>query len=237
MALVLGALTNCVVAWVHAYRNAWLSVWPAPPQRSAYGSTDCYEMWQVEACVHNGALRIASHWQDPDASVSGSYWSDYLAPDPVKMIPKWARFAIPNCASHNSMYHVIGVASGWPFLSMWGGETQCAPPFDAPHRTSHFAIALSSAAPRLPGQPISFPAPHSRLVPLAPIWPGFLWNTFLYTGILLAIASALYAPFAIRRHHRMKSARCLTCGYPIGASTCCTECGAPLATPGNPSVA
>lgn len=63
-----------------------------------------------------------------------------------------------------------------------------------------------------------------RLIPLTPVWPGFLINTFLYAAI---VAVLFIAPKRIRRAVRRRRGRCVACGYdrrgnPSGA---CPECG------------
>lgn len=63
------------------------------------------------------------------------------------------------------------------------------------------------------------------LLPLDPLWPGFLINTLLYAGLLwLGIASLEWH----RRFRRMRRGLCPACAYPIGKSLVCTECGAAL---------
>jgi hypothetical protein len=66
---------------------------------------------------------------------------------------------------------------------------------------------------------------EGRAVPLLPCWPGFAINTLLYAALLWLL---LFAPFALRRAIRRRRNRCEHCGYPRGASTVCSECGATL---------
>ncbi len=62
-----------------------------------------------------------------------------------------------------------------------------------------------------------FPAYSS----LRPIWPGLAVNTLFY-------AALLWLPFAVRQWIRMWRGLCPRCGYPMGESDLCTECGKPL---------
>jgi hypothetical protein len=65
-----------------------------------------------------------------------------------------------------------------------------------------------------------------RLLPYAPMWPGFAINTLFYAGTLWLLFAA---PFALRRRRRIKRGLCPKCAYPIGrggTSDVCTECGA-----------
>ena len=67
-----------------------------------------------------------------------------------------------------------------------------------------------------------------RILPLRPIWQGFVINTLFYAVILWGLYAA---PFALRRCFRIKRGLCPACAYPIGESAICTECGEPVPTP------
>ncbi len=58
-------------------------------------------------------------------------------------------------------------------------------------------------------------------LPLRPIWPAFAVNTLFY-------AALLWSPFALRRIIRVKRGLCPACGYPMGESAVCSECGKAL---------
>ena len=60
------------------------------------------------------------------------------------------------------------------------------------------------------------------VLPVRPVWPGFAVNTLCYAallGIVLAI------PGMVRTAVRRRRGQCIHCGYPIGVSEVCTECG------------
>jgi len=59
--------------------------------------------------------------------------------------------------------------------------------------------------------------------PTHPLWPGFAINTLFYAGVLWMLCCG---PFALRRMIHRRRGRCAQCGYPIGQSPVCTECGA-----------
>ncbi len=72
----------------------------------------------------------------------------------------------------------------------------------------------------------------SRLIPVGIVWPAFLVNTVTFAALVLLVVA--FARWMIR-FSRSQRARCGSCGYPVGASECCTECGAsvsPLAHSG-----
>jgi hypothetical protein len=59
-------------------------------------------------------------------------------------------------------------------------------------------------------------------VPTKPVWMGFVTNTVLYAGVLWV---GLTFSGSWRRRHRIKRGLCPACGYPVGDSAVCTECG------------
>ena len=64
-----------------------------------------------------------------------------------------------------------------------------------------------------------------RVLPLRPIWPGFAVNTILYAAFLWLL---FCGPFVLRRFIRVRRGLCLACGYPMGKSSVCSECGEAL---------
>ncbi len=63
-------------------------------------------------------------------------------------------------------------------------------------------------------------------LPTRIIWPGFAINMLFYAVILWMLFAV---PFALRRWWRIKRGLCPACGYRVGVSDVCTECGAPHA--------
>lgn len=60
--------------------------------------------------------------------------------------------------------------------------------------------------------------------PVDPLWAGFIVNCLFYTAVVWA---ALSGPLLIKRWLRRRRGLCPACGYPVGASPVCTECGLP----------
>ncbi len=61
-----------------------------------------------------------------------------------------------------------------------------------------------------------------RMLPWRPLWPGLAVGIAFWT---LITALLWLGPVGIIRLVRWRRWRCTACGYPIGASTVCTECG------------
>ncbi len=64
-----------------------------------------------------------------------------------------------------------------------------------------------------------------RPLPLGPIWLGFAVNTLFYAAVLWLL---ICGPFALRRLIRVRRGLCPGCGYLVGESDVCTECGMAL---------
>ena len=114
--------------------------------------------------------------------------------------------------SSTDLGHVYGggiVSAGWPL------------------RTLHGAVLIGPAGREDYVHALLLPAGSSdrKLLPLHPLWLGTITNTFLYAGILWFCARRIAAG---RRVARLRRGLCPGCGYPIGESPTCSECGGAL---------
>ena len=134
--------------------------------------------------------------------------------------------------------------SGWPVSAVKGSVKW---PVRMSKQTSHYlgvettGSTIASDPPQyqalvklpFPGPPDPLPPEISvqdanRYLPLKPVWEGFALNTAFYATILWLL---IPGPFVLRRFIRMKRGRCVKCGYPMGGSGVCSECGAALPSP------
>jgi hypothetical protein len=116
----------------------------------------------------------------------------------------------------------LRVAAGWPARSLrgWGpASAWLEPKMGSRIATTRQGEGAIVKVRRFGGQDIIY------LLPWKPIWPGFAINTLFYATMLWALCAV---PLALRRRGRMKRGLCPACGYPIGASELCTECGKPV---------
>ena len=101
--------------------------------------------------------------------------------------------------------------SGWPLLSLHGAIcTDAAGPHPNP---PHTLIRLGGGG-------------IFCLLPVVPLWPGFIVNTLFYALILWLL---IPGPFILRRHIRVKRGCCPKCGYDLRGAPSggggCPECG------------
>jgi len=98
---------------------------------------------------------------------------------------------------------------GWPFLAMHGSETTV------------IGMENMADARHIPllGRPNRIFGPF---LPVGFLLPGFIANTMLYALVALSL---IQLPGHVRTVRRRRRGQCTVCGYPIGTSATCTECG------------
>ena len=141
-----------------------------------------------------------------------------LRTHPELLMPHWADLPLLESDWRLAVKRRRFDGRGWPLISLWC-ELPTHELSPRPHE-GRGAIQLLDSPWRLGTQ--SYP----RAVPLLPVWPGFAVNTAFYAAVLWLP----FGPFALRRFIRRKRGQCLRCGYPMGMSSVCTECGRELAT-------
>jgi hypothetical protein len=111
------------------------------------------------------------------------------------------------------------VASGWPCRALQG-ELRWTEIRNLRGRASQFKYHAHNGIliERRTNQ-------RPRIVPLRPIWLGLLLNTLVFA------LSAYALVFCVRGIHRVVirsvlPGHCTICGYPVGTSDRCSECGA-----------
>ena len=232
--LLLGAIVNVAVAWGCA---AWIQLQNgAPTKRDVFSDTpgsSKFSAYVAYRLSRSGAHRVTVY------KGAGTGRSPIATHGLEELIPAWGRdfLHIPELQdgySDQRSYDPLEWggravdARGWPSLALWGGIGD--PDDSRKNGTVRYAMMrgwrVHGAVP-LGDFPTAPPFGRSyvslRLLPLAPIWPGFAINTVFYAVVLWLLFAA---PFALRRWRRIKRGLCAKCAYPVGTSDKCTECGA-----------
>jgi len=150
----------------------------------------------------------------------------YVSAHPSELIPSWGRnYWFDPGYSEQSSHRVrqtmrIIDAWGWPFRALCGGyETPESgvriPPNFQPKR--HWAIVTPHWRNGMPRAEMGL-----LVLPLHPLWMGFAGNAALY-GLVATLL--VWSPRALFRWWRASPGTCAGCGYPMGVSPNCTECG------------
>jgi hypothetical protein len=115
------------------------------------------------------------------------------------------------------------VELGWPMRSMeWMGS------FDDDLQTRGGKVprfrARVAEGIAIGGKILFVMRYEKRRLPLMPLWPGFAGSTLVYGVFSFAGLTTLAA---LRRMRRRTRGLCVPCGYPLGESARCSECGTP----------
>lgn len=129
--------------------------------------------------------------------------------------PRWAWTPSPG----ERIQHFLTISAGWPW------ESVGAIAWTQDHlREEHVCRSYAHLEWGICYPGILVQRTSSAILPLAPIWPAFIANSFLYG---LVLSSPLTAT-TLRRRLRVKRGKCARCAYPLGAledAECCPECG------------
>jgi hypothetical protein len=155
----------------------------------------------------------------PDEEGSLPEWCD-----PIDLVPSRDQGVMPA----NSVAELHLVATGWPVRCL-AGEAEFRGPWSW--------NAVSPILRRRDGL-AWFPSGSTNdafyaatfIVPLRPIWSGLVIDVLVWCGLIAAVPVAWtqvrrIAPWVSRSHRRATRGQCFACGYPLGGSERCPECG------------
>ncbi len=216
LSVLMGALTTVVIAWGCAL---WSPLQWAPLTRgfSHAGSP----RWMVTMRASIGATQIQL---DPNSSRNHEV---------AMTLPLWSEVPDPVAASQGMSWWIddqMISASGWPRGALkWSATGYFSKPGNRWNEPGTFATPVVSKirdgwAVRTPRQTLTNGA-MDGILPLTPIWSGFLFNTTVFALIWCVLISWLAARTRIRR---IAKGRCACCTYSLQglAELRCPECGA-----------
>ncbi len=118
--------------------------------------------------------------------------------------------------------------AGWPARAALVGRVSSPSSGDPSYRWGipiPVKVRLALEYPRGSAQPIVKTV--TGVLPLRPVWRGFLLNTAFYALAFILPAGMWWS---LRRFIRVKRSLCPACAYPVGESGVCSECGYSVAT-------
>ena len=219
--LLLGAVVNVGVAWTLAatVRTEGLDDWEGLGWIACEPSSP-YRGWTTMSLVGLGSSRVVTEAYSRD--VMGTIFPPVsLRPDEV--IPFWAAALHKpplNFAPAETNRKVrVHDARGWPSLALWSSyDATCDPAIQWRILGGANGIWIDRA-----NLVSNRESDEQRLLPLRPIWSGFIINTLFYAALVWL---AVPGPLSLRWLLRARRGLCMKCAYPIGAGEVCTECGA-----------
>jgi len=220
--VILGAITTVAIAWgCAAFVDPYTAIQPNPRKSGGEAGNEIHSGWLVGVSQAFGARRIRSEWVDKSVHPSLIFPETYFGPA-EPFIPDWAPFLLPTVDAPDELRHLrVADGRGWPFLAMFSQmalDDNRGRKLKAPTITNGIVINKSA---------LTLPSPEStvRVLPLAIIWPGFLFNTALFA---LLWFGTLKLTSAYRKTSRSRKGLCIMCKYDLRGSqhTKCPECGA-----------
>jgi len=217
--VLLGAgvfVTVCTVVAIALSVN----VFGAPPV-FARSTVDEVE-WSVSRHDGFGAARIISSRRVlEERAVATS------AGPPEAIVPAWLDLDAPFLAGETLSRTDAVDLRGWPWPAAWCRVvhmqfTSSGPPVRL-GMAGGIKVTNAQWADPWTSTPLMY---RERIVPLRPIWSGLALNSIVFS-IAFAITAALF--FELRRRCRLRSGRCVACGYRVRDQPRCPECGRPAA--------
>lgn len=254
--LFLGGLVNVAVAWSCAY-----FVGTAVVEYDHYQVQGSWNIKneQYRGTVWSSSGVGSRSWYLP--LNNPYYEEDWVTTDGSDVFPRWSRlssrpprpkellpFTTPEPVYYD--YTWLEQAHGWPLLTAhcdWKSTSaNLAPRMSISYlflRKDELRGGIDLRMNRISKSSLSllFRPPDDRegwyfnhsverdiVLPFHPIWSGLIINTLFYAVLIWGVVSG---PGAARRAFRQRRNRCPACGYPIGTSIICTECGHQLVRP------
>ena len=226
--LVAGAVVNVAVAWGSATWSALKLV----SRPLVDEPTEAEQRWWQQVLPAGAAPKATAVWRSSGFGCDSLLILGDRSGEAVFRDDASGQVTF-NASVIAKMDRTTTVRSGWPWRSVAGERWDLGISLATPipmlgHKVTTWRDADVETAAVSFDRPAWFGGSSFRLLPFRPIWSGFGVNTVFYAAIL-------WLPFALRRLIRRRRGLCPACGYPMGESATCTECGKAL--PGRAEVA
>ncbi len=209
--ILLGLVANLLVAWGFAMLvDVCLGV-----QSSGFAvQAKSNSLWEVSRFERLGSLRVASM---RSAGLTGgeTSWGN----PPETLLSPWTELEVPtqSFSISASPYEYRWVeARGWPrhALQCNGGVDYIS---GSPRAFINSGIRIG------PGWAGTGPFARDRILPIRPVWGGFITNTLTYACGAFLLLVGIRRTRSIRRYRRL---RCVACAHQlVEGQIACPECG------------
>lgn len=224
--LWLGVFASLAHTWVVAndvnrYGPGWLpyfssGYWIGKPRTTTgwmiVESSPDGRKWSVLG-VRNGNHRIYQVRHEVNYRGYTGVERDYKP----EFVPSWTRVApFPSIEEMKSYTSIIEQMNGWPFLA-WRGEAK----FDRRGLGAKYTWCFPSN-PKAGSTAWEF----LELLPYEPVFPGVLYNSIFFGGVLFVFVRILkHTRRRIVLFVRSRRHQCTNCKYNITGLSTCPECG------------
>jgi len=181
------------------------------------GGWDVIDYWVVSSWSALGLRQIAYTPTSSDPPLLSGDDVEERRPS----VPRWAPWPNRQPAQYSDEPTLIYVAAGWPLKCVsakcfdygrWPGAVRSKQKVNTPPAWTN-AIAVRDRGG------VAF---RVQVLPYGPIWSGLGANVVFYAILLWLL---FLGPVVLVRRLRLRRHRCPSCGYPVGVSEVCTECG------------
>jgi hypothetical protein len=237
--VLLGAGTTLVVAWGSAILfNPHIAPTPAtPPSESthrAFGTLAMidapYVLWFINVKETATMTLYESYWIDPTVpKVREARFDTFPDDSPKSSLPGWARSLVPPTPPMSGSDHHVRLVDGrgWPWRAMH--SLRSCDKVNGAWTPSRRRKCMELPSGAIYNTRWLSELTSERSVPMGICWLGFAGNTLVFGLIYLAPMLLMMTFRSMRGIWRRKHKRCGNCGFPIGVSPVCTECGADVA--------
>ena len=133
--------------------------------------------------------------------------------------PAWMREGLYTITERR--YGLPWRSMSWLESSVYGdSQLMSDPNSPAQHQPNFPLLARGVTVPKW--SPDRF---YGRVLPLRPMFPGFLYSSLVHGAFVWVV---LYALGILRRDRRVRRGLCVNCAYPADDFTICPECGTPM---------
>jgi len=211
--LLLGAATSIAIAWAAML----IEVDQAAEQYAAYDEDQDGWVALVERSPGRTAI---SGTKAVAPGMASRTLQNFGWPDPGPA-PSWSML---NRNEASSFVRIHEAASGWPMLCLKytrvAENLRWVEEWDLKNRGALAGLA--------PWHADSMDPAEARCLPLLPMFPGMVVDTFLYALVWLSACAIVYAYTRWRAATRRRAHLCARCGYELEPSSSdrCPECGA-----------
>ena len=218
--LLTGTVCTVAAAWISALTLDPISGGKPPEIETTNTTTRSLEATRVRRLGAVMLYAIHAKGQFDERSVEF-----FGGGNPERIIPEWSGLLAPSREfeeaewSHGDRAVIENrtvVARGWPLPALWSEVhsfvTQGGTLLTESRSTG--GIATSQRAWRFS---------WNRTLPFRLVPVGFVADTLLYA---LLVGVLMYGRSVVRYLVRLRKGLCLRCGYPVGDSPECSECGA-----------
>ncbi len=208
--------------WVRAIFMVALLA-PALTIAWTWGLASCLSLWtptlpETLDTVQEWPVVVPSNWPIPE---EGRYWRKSGWAIETRGAIAWPKNALGKPDGTMGTFRADAYQIGWPWYSLKmfsaGEIASAANGYRTVYWTSNALSIPDWISSRLPS--------GTQLLPISPVWPGFLATSGVFGALVAALYALTRSVRPIREWLRARKGLCTNCTYPVAGMDTCPECG------------